>query len=205
MLVGTDREGDAGSPPLASKWWETRENCGSRQYTAPRDKLPRDAPRKPSSTHGFAGPSRATRARLSRVPVGHQRALNSGSAACPPPRLSPQLSRASSSAAEAARDAALHALQAAALKRALQPGEARVSAEQGPSSPGSHGRASEQGEETAPRAVRRPASSRGPRPAPAQPLTCQLPASRAFLAPRRTSPALSLPPGRSVRRPSALR
>lgn len=179
--VGTDREGDAGSPPLASKWWETIENCGSRQCPAPRDKLPRDAPRNPPPHPGSRAPAEppglaragspwATSERSTRGPPRAPRRASHLSSPEHPPRLPKP---------------PLHALRAAALRRALQPGEARVSAELSPSSPGSHGSASEQGEETGPRAVRRPASSRGPRPAPARPLTCQLPASRAFLAPRR--------------------
>lgn len=175
MEVGTDREGDAGSPPLASKWWERRDNCGSHQCTAPRAKLPRDSPPKtllhtrvrgPQPSHS-GSPKPGPRGPPARTQLG-------GPSPAPPPHLSPRLPGASSSssAAEAARNAALHALRAAALRCALQPGEARVSADLGPSSPGSHGRASEQGEETGPCAVRRPASSRSPRPAPAPPLTC---------------------------------
>lgn len=157
QVVGEDRQ--LRQSPVHSTSGQTPERL------APENPPPHPGSRAP------AEPLRLAEAGSPRATCAHS---TRGSVACPPPHLSPRLPGASSSssAAEAARNAALHALRAAALRCALQPGEARVSADLGPSSPGSHGRASEQGEETGPCAVRRPASSRSPRPAPAPPLTC---------------------------------
>ncbi|CAI9152121.1 unnamed protein product [Rangifer tarandus platyrhynchus] len=87
--------------------------------------------------------------------------------------------KASFSAAAAAQEAAPHARRAAALRRALQPGKARAIAELGPSSLGATGPASEQGEETAPRADPPPPAPPPRRPRARQaPLTCPLPGRR---------------------------
>lgn len=113
-----------------------------------------------------------------RVPVLYLPALNSRPHKTPAPSA-PHLGspHASSSAAAAAREAAPHARRAAALRRALQPGEARAIAGLGPSSPRATGPASAQGEETAPRAAPPPPAAPAP-PAPCPPG-----------APRRRSPA----------------
>lgn len=189
--------------------WRKRENCSLYPLRTSSQTPERGAPgallraREPRrSLPGIQAP----RSRL--TPLGAE--LRGGRKPPAVPHLcSP---KASSSAAAAAQEAAPHARRAAALRRALQPGEARASAELGPSSLGATGPASEQGEETAPRADPPPPAPppRRPRARPT-PLTCPLPGRRrrrrlaARRAPWPHGLPLPLPPGCSVRRPSALR
>lgn len=101
MEVGTDQEGDAGSPPLASKWWERIENCGTRQCTAPRSNSHETRPESPPPHPGSrapaepprlagAGSPRATCARSTRGPPRTPcRASHLGSPEHPPRLLKP--------------------------------------------------------------------------------------------------------------------
>lgn len=191
-----------------SRWRERAETC-SRHPRGAQSQTPEKASRAPSSR---PGPQRSHPG--VRPPCPHKAPARAGprAAACTPPSPSPtphrNSPRASSSATAAAQEAAPHARRAAALRRALQPGEARASAEQGPSSPGATG-PRQRGGRRPPHA--QPASSHRPRPAgpharPA-PLTCSL---HGRCRPRRSSPwprgsRPRSPPGRSLRLPSALR